>query len=110
MSKTGKAALHAFALALDNGDGNVGTAVAYDALHGWRVALRTGDSLMFLNHSDARKLGDKFATHAPSGPAHDTARELGQSIVDCSNECRIKNRDRVVPDGYAEILPTRGNA
>ena len=34
----------------------------------------------------------------------------GAMMLAMARECRIKNRDKAVPEGYAEAMPTKGNA
>lgn len=85
----------------------------YDAFNGWRVYIRVGEKGISYDPNGARKWADKFEEMAgrPEWAAQrNWAFENAKALRACARSVTIKNRDRVVPEGYAEAMPTSGNA
>jgi hypothetical protein len=97
--------------------GEISVAVSFDAANGWRVAIGnlTGKMIM-LSHSRAKALAEKALTKIAANDFEENITDVEplkahyKDILECANECRMKNRDKVVPQGYAEAMPTAGSA
>jgi hypothetical protein len=85
----------------------------YDLMKGWRVYMRVGEKAMACDARQARKFADLFDNMAARQEwksseawARDNARVLRESALAVVR----KNRDHIVPDGYAQGMPTAGQA
>lgn len=84
-------------------------AVMYDPIKGWRVCCgNINGKMIAMSHASAKQLSERsIARLAASGMPDSEIENLRQHYSDmakCADECRIKNRDGVVPDGYAEMM------
>lgn len=87
--------------------------LTYDAKNGWRVYQRIGDKALMMDPKSSRGLHATYAKMAqrPEWKA------IAASMVDTwdafktlADEADQKNRDKIVPDGYAAAMPIMGNA
>lgn len=84
----------------------------YDAVNGWRVYIRAGDKAISYDPRGARKWADKFEEMAQRpewSSQRDWAYDNAKTLRESARVATVKNRDRVVPDGYAEAMPTQGS-
>lgn len=85
----------------------------FDVENGWRVYIRVGDKGIVYDPKGARKWADHFEkmAHRPEWASQrDWAYDNAKTLRAVARAVTIKNRDRVIPEGYAEAMPTRGSA
>lgn len=92
------------------GSGHVNTAVIYDAVQGWRVMFGMDGKMMAMGHAQARKMGEYMKSQMAGRDGMKEVVWLADQLLELANECRMKNRDKIVPDGYVEAMPVAGNA
>jgi hypothetical protein len=87
--------------------------IMYDVTNGWRVYERIGDAAIGMAPAQARQLADTYDEigHRPEwrGVRHGLEETLGL-LRPLADEADEKNRNKVVPPGYAEAMPTMGSA
>lgn len=91
----------------DGADLTVG--LTYDVKGGWMVFLLVGTTLMSLPPAEARKLGDHMLAKMPAGQMPEL-RDIMKELVKLCDEADQKNAGKVVPEGYAEMMPVEGRA
>ena len=89
-------------------------AVVIIALKGWRVMQACDGAMMLREPKMAEDIGNRLHTARPPAEHPDmdmgSIWKIGANMLAMARECRIKNRDKAVPEGYAEAMPTKGNA
>lgn len=105
---SGKAALIAFGQALLEGDDYIEGGETWSAETGWRVYLRTGPKVLMMSAKSARKMAEVYIK-AGGRKMPDIAVVI-DVLLESAEVVKRKNRDRVVPEQAAEMLPTRGIA
>ncbi len=95
------------------GGGVVTTAEIYDLANGWRVAIGNVEGKMLaMPHGRAKGFAEKcmarIATEMPDADDAEPIRALMRDVIACADLCRMNNRDRVVPDGYVDLLEPEG--
>lgn len=85
----------------------------YDLAEGWRCYLRIGEKGLAISARQARKFADHFEnmSRRPEWASQKTwALEQAETLRACATVVVRNNRDRRVPEGYAEQMPTEGSA
>lgn len=85
----------------------------FEPVNGWRVYMRIGGKALAMSARDARGLADLFENMARR-PEWAKQTTWVKNNVDTLRACALvvvrKNRDKEVPAGYAEAMPTAGSA
>lgn len=87
--------------------------LTYDAENGWRVYQRIGDKALAMDPKHARGLHAAYERLASKPEWVSAARGLMNTLGELrllADEADQKNRDKVVPPGYADAMPTWGTA
>lgn len=86
---------------------------SYDVVRGWSVYIRAGDKGLICGPGEARKFADiceRMAARPEWTDMRDWALDNAKTLREAARAVTIKNRDHVVPAGYAEMMPTEGSA
>lgn len=87
--------------------------LTYDVKSGWRVYQRIGDKAMAMDPKTSRGLHatyEKMARRPEWKAIAASMADTWQAFKTLADEADQKNRDNIVPDGYAEAMPTMGEA
>ncbi len=87
--------------------------LTYDIENGWRVYQRIGDKALAMVPAQARGLHATYAKMAQRPEWKKIAASMAdtwESFKTLADEADEKNRNKIVPDGYAEAMPTMGQA
>lgn len=87
--------------------------IVYDVKEGWRVYERIHEAALMMSATQARKIADtydKIASRAEWKSAASSMGWVAPELRKLADEVEQKNRDGVVPAGYAEMMPTEGRA
>lgn len=85
----------------------------YDPKEGWRVYQRIGDKAIAMAPKQSRGLYETYSKMAqrPEWKAIAVSMaDIWEAFKTLADEADEKNRDKVVPEGYAEMMPTMGQA
>jgi hypothetical protein len=87
--------------------------LVYDPESGWRVYQRIGDKGLALSPQHARGIAEAYdqISRRPEwrNVAHGLDDTLGALRL-LADEAEQKNRNKVIPDGYAAMAPAQGRA
>lgn len=85
----------------------------YDAKDGWRVYQRIGDKALAMDPKQSRGLYNTYAKMAQRPEWKAIAASMAdtwEQFNTLADEADEKNRNKIVPEGYAEAMPTMGQA
>lgn len=97
--------------------GEISVATSYDVLNGWRVAIGSlQGKMLMMTHNKAKDLAEKSLLTLATRDFPENIQDVEplkahyNDVLSCANECRLKNRDKVIPEGYAQAMLTMGSA
>lgn len=92
---------------------NFEVGLTYDVKEGWRVYQRIGDKALMMAPAQSRGLHATYSKMAQRPEWKAIAASMAdtwEAFKTLADEADEKNRNKVVPDGYAEAMPTAGRA